>query len=124
MDDSPLLSRVLPRFAAELESALTREHPDLAAQVRDLRIGRVCDCPDPGCATFDVPGRRPRDYDFSLELEELSGLVLVDVAKRGRVRSARTGSPRILGVEALDRPDLRKEVEAHAEIGRSPSVPP
>jgi hypothetical protein len=122
MDDPPLLSRVLPQFAAELESALTREHPDLAPQVRDLRIGRVCDCPDPGCATFDVPGRRPRDYDFSLELEELSGLVLVDLAKRGRLRSARTESRRILGVETLHRPDLRKQVEAHADIGRNPTV--
>ncbi|MGH2845697.1 MAG: hypothetical protein ACRDL0_06705 [Thermoleophilaceae bacterium] len=124
MGDPPLFSRVLPQFAAELESALTREHPDIASQVRDLRMGRVCDCPDPGCATFDVPGRRPRDYDFSLELEELNGLVLVDVAKPGRVGTARTGSRRILGVEVLYRPDLRKEVEAHVEIGRSPSVRP
>jgi hypothetical protein len=124
MHDPPLLGRALPQFAGELESALARDYPELASQVRDRRIGKVCSCDDPGCATFDVPGRRPSDYDFSLELEGLSGLVLVDLAKRRRGRGAPTRSRRILGVETLYRPALREQFEAHPDIGRSPSVPP
>jgi len=117
VNDRPLLSSVLPRFAAELESALARDEPDLASQVHGLRIGRVCPCSDPTCMTFDIPGRRRRDYSHSVELEELSGLVVVDVAERGRARAALAGPRRrILGIEALYRPDLREQLNAHPEI--------
>jgi hypothetical protein len=117
MNDPPLLSSVLPRFAAELESALARIESDLAAQVHGLRIGRICRCDDPTCMTFDIPGRRPRDYSYSLELEQLSGLVIVDVAKRDRTRAAGAGPRRrILGVEVLYRPDLHEQLNAHPEI--------
>lgn len=117
MPDQPPLYGVLPQFAAELESALAKEYPALASQVRDLQIGRVCSCDDPGCATFDVPGRQPRDYDFSLELEQLDGLVCVDLAKSGllRRRGGTARGPRILGIEVLQRPDLREQFDAHFE---------
>jgi hypothetical protein len=120
MNEPPLLSSVLPRFAAELESALARDEPDLASQVHGLRIGRICRCSDPTCMSFDVPGRRRRDYSHSIELEELSGLVVVDVAERGRARTA-LAEPvrRILGVEVLYRPDLREQLNAHPEIRRA-----
>jgi hypothetical protein len=119
MDEPPLLGSVLPRFAAELESALAQDDPDLATQVHGLPIGRICRCGDPTCMTFDIPGRRRRDYSYSVELEELSGMVLVDVAERGRVRTALAGSRRqILGVEVLYRPDLRKLLNAHPETRR------
>jgi cold shock CspA family protein len=118
MSDRPLLSGVLPRFAAELEAALARDDPDLAAQVQGLRIGRICSCGDPTCMTFDIPGRRRRDHSYSIELEKLGGLVIVDVAKRGRAKTAPAG-PRILGVEVLYRPDLREQLDTHPEIRRS-----
>jgi hypothetical protein len=67
--------------------------------------------------TFDIPGRRRRDYSHSVELEELSGLVVVDVAERGRARAALAGPRRrILGIEALYRPDLPEQLNAHPEI--------
>jgi hypothetical protein len=109
MDEAPLLSSVLPEFAAQLEAALAGYHPKLQGQVCDLRIGSVCGCDDAGCATFDVPGRQPKDYWVSTEIEELSGLVIVDMTRRHR---------RILGVEALDRPDLREQLHGHPEIER------
>jgi hypothetical protein len=122
--DPPLLSSVLPQFAAEVASALTREHPELASQVEGLRIGSFCGCSDPGCMTFDIPGRRRSDYSFSIELEELSGLVIVDVAEPGRVRGALAGSrPRIIGIETLERPELRKQVDDNPEVGRSRGLP-
>jgi hypothetical protein len=99
--DPPLLSSVLPQFADEVASALAREHPELAPQVDGLRIGSICGCSDPACMTFDVPGRRRRDYSFSIELEGLDGLVLVDVSEPGRLRGSR---PRIIGIEVLERP--------------------
>jgi hypothetical protein len=122
--DPPLFSSVLPQFAAEVASALAREHPELASQVDGLRIGSFCGCSDPACMTFDVPGRRRSDYGFSIELEELSGLVLVDVAEPGRVRGALGGSqPRIIGIEVLERPDLRKQVDTDPEVGRTRGLP-
>jgi hypothetical protein len=73
VNDPPLLSSVLPRFAAELESALAQDEPELAPQVHGLRIGCICRCRDPTCMTFDIPGRRGKDYSHSIELEELVG---------------------------------------------------
>lgn len=120
MNDPPLLSSVLPRFAAELESALARDDQDLAIQVQGLRIGRICRCSDPTCMTFDIPGRRRGDYSHSIELEELNGLVIVDVAERGAAKIGPTGPRRrILGVEALHRPDLREQLNADPEIRRA-----
>lgn len=91
MHDPPLLSSVLPQFAAELESALAEDYPELASQVHGVRIGSICDCTDPTCATFNVPGRRCRAYSVSIELEELNGFVLVEVAEPGRVRGVLAG---------------------------------
>jgi hypothetical protein len=114
----------MPQFAAEVAAALAREYPELVSQVDGLRIGSFCGCTDPACMTFDVPGRRRRDYSFSIELEELDGLVLVDVAEPGRVRSALVGSrPRIIGVEVLERPDIRKQVDTNPEVGRTRGLP-
>jgi hypothetical protein len=124
MHDPPLLGHVLPHFAAQLESALKAEHPGLASQIRELRIGRVCSCDDPGCATFDVPDRRPSDYDYSVVLEDLGGLVLVDLAKRDRIRSRRAGAePRVIGIEVLGRPDLREQLDADPDVAGSPGEP-
>jgi hypothetical protein len=112
----PLLRNVLPQFAAELEAALARSEPGLAPQVRELPVGRVCRCDDPTCATFDVPGRRPADYAESFALDELEGMVVVDVAEPGLVRRAVAASaPRIIGIEALGRPDLRAQLDACLE---------
>jgi hypothetical protein len=112
-----LLGNVLPQFAAELESALERCEPSLAAQVRGLPIGRLCRCDDPTCATFDVPGRRRADYAESVELDDLEGMIVIDVAEPGLGRRAAGASaPRIIGVEVLGRPDVREQLDAHPEI--------
>jgi len=45
-------------------------------------------------------------------LDDLEGLVVIDVADPGRVRRmVAAAAPRIIGVEVLGRPDLRRQLE-------------
>ena len=53
MGERPLVRDVLPGLAAELERSL-RElgRPELARQVRSLRLWAVCPCEVEGCGSF------------------------------------------------------------------------
>ena len=118
--DSALLVRdALPSFAPELERLLAAQSPELAAQVDGLRIVGRCQCGQSDCATFDVISARssPRDPNYGdseldcIDLEPKSGLIVVDV-ESGRLRS----------VEVLNRPDVKRELDAvvpQRSVGRA-----
>ena len=55
MGDAPLVSEVLPGLAAELERSLAElGRPDLAGQIRSLRVRAPCPCDVEGCGSFST----------------------------------------------------------------------
>ena len=113
---APLVRDALPSFAPELERLLTLAgSPELAAQVRELRLVGRCRCGQPDCATFHVVTARaaPPDPAFGraelecADLEAEGGSVVVDV-EGGRLRT----------VEVLGWPDVKAELDAAIPPGR------
>ncbi|MDT0631264.1 hypothetical protein [Rubrivirga litoralis] len=120
-DAAPLVGDVRPRFAAELGRLLAASGlPELAAQVRGLRLVGRCRCGQTDCATFHVvtarsappnPAYRRLESD-SLDLEARGGVVVVDV-EGGRLQT----------VEVLGWPRVKEELDAvlPASRGRLPT---
>src|SRR5437667_5971837 len=50
----PLLVEVAPKFAAQLRRQLKSLEPGLVASVDSIRVANVCDCSQPGCASFEA----------------------------------------------------------------------
>jgi hypothetical protein len=100
MADTPLLRRVAPGFATELEEALREGgHPHLADQVDGLRVAALCTCEVPGCASFStaLPMRRWFRRGVLVEAGELV---------------VNTIDGDVVHVEVLDRPDVRALLRA------------
>ncbi len=97
--------KVLPDFAQELEELLlAANHPELAAQVHELRILRRCSCEDDFCASFFTqfePSKRPFPDARCVEVEPRGGMIILDVV-----------SGRIAHVEVLYRDDVRRTLRA------------
>jgi len=102
MAEKPLLRRVAPGFAAELEEALREGgHPHLAGQVDGLRITALCACEVPGCASFSTALPMKRWFRRGALVE--AGDLVVN-----------TIDGDIVHVEVLDRPDVRALL--HTEV--------
>jgi len=106
------LKEALPGFYSELTHALAKQDlPKLAEQLPDLEVSSRCACTELGCATFSVEPARVLNvveqniigsrYEESVELEEINGMVVLDVDNLGR----------LISIEILDRPELAKELE-------------
>jgi len=95
MSQRPLLRERAPAFAAELEQALRAERkPELADQVRGVRITALCCCEIDGCASFSTV--MPMKRWFRRGALVPVGDVVVN-----------TIDGEIAFVEVLDRPDVR-----------------
>jgi hypothetical protein len=97
---APLLGKLLPAFAAELEAALRRdEEITLADQISNLPIREPCRCGDESCGGF-FTGQRPQTLwrmgrkIVSPAVDE--GMVMLEVV-----------DGMIMFVSVLDRPSVR-----------------
>jgi len=100
MSQRPLLRERAPAFAAELEQALRAEgKPELAEQVRGLRITALCACEVDGCASFSTV--LPMKRWFRRGALVPAGDLVVN-----------TIDGDIAYVELLDRPDVRAAIRA------------
>ena len=100
MDDGPLVSDLLPDFAAELQRSLEEQgRPDLADQIPGLRVRATCPCEVESCGSFStaLPMKRwfrrgklvPVD---DLVLNTIEGeIVYVEVLGRPEVTAALQG---------------------------------
>lgn len=93
------LEDAAPQFSDELEQALARIEPQLAATIADLEIVDICDCSDPDCASFYTVKRTRAAWMWhrSGRSIELNPDVTVDVV-----------GDTIIAVEAYRRPALRE----------------
>jgi hypothetical protein len=91
----PLLTAVVPAFAAELEEGLRAiGRPDLAGQVARLEIREACRCEVDGCGSFYTA--TPMKRWFRRGKQVPVGELIVD-----------TIDGAIVHVEVLGRPDVR-----------------
>ena len=101
---APLLTDSMPELAQELELLLITEgEPDLAAQVRQLRIVDRCRCGEASCATFYTVPRPigswgPGHRNLSLDCE--TGMLILDVV-----------DDTVTCVEVLDRDEVRQRLD-------------
>jgi hypothetical protein len=102
-DSAPLLTEALPELAQELEELLAKQEPEIALQVRQLRIVDRCRCGDDFCAMFyTVPrpkgswGRGHRNISLGCK----TGRLVLDVV-----------DDKVTAVEVLDRDDIRKKLD-------------
>ncbi len=110
--DAPLVRDVFPDLTAELVRLLEEEgERDLALCAHDLRLVAECDCGDDFCQSFrthDHPPGRPYGPGHRMVcLLPERGLLNLDVV-----------GPRIVYVEIIDRPALRR-----VRTGASPAGP-
>jgi len=100
-----LLTELFPDLAKELEQLLSKkEQPDLAEQVRHLRIVDRCRCEDDFCASFFTQPKPRGSYGPGLrcvELDPAEGMLILDVVEGV-----------IFHVEVLYRDDIRKKLHA------------
>jgi hypothetical protein len=104
-NEEPLLTDVLPAFAAELEQLLIEQgEPELAAQVPQLAIHDRCSCGDDVCCgTFYTQPKPEGAYGPShrnVVLAPDDGTIILDVV-----------DGEIACVEVLDRPDVREKLD-------------
>lgn len=92
-----------PELAQEIEGLLVEEgEPDLAAQVRDLKIVNRCRCGDDFCATIYTMIRPKRGYDFThrnVPLPSDKGMICLDIVDE-----------KIAGLEILFRDEIREKL--------------
>ena len=93
------LEDAAPQFSDELERALARTEPELAAAVADLEIVDTCECSDPDCASFYTVSRGRAGWLWRRGGRniELNPDLTVDVV-----------GDTIIAVEAYRRPALRQ----------------
>lgn len=113
----PLLSGALPDFAYELQQLLTAKgEPGLAAQVPRLAIHDRCACGDDFCSTFYVKPKPEGSFGPNLRNVRLipddGALLVLDVVD-GEIRC----------VELLDRPEIRKMLDAALPNDPMPQSP-
>jgi hypothetical protein len=105
MDESMLLTDVLPKLAVELEQLLKKQgESELATLVPTLAIVDRCRCGDGFCSSFYTqpkPEGAYRPDHRSLDLDPEKGMVIVDVV-----------SGLIARGEVLNRDDIRKPLIA------------
>ncbi|MDE3130081.1 MAG: hypothetical protein KGL16_02930 [Acidobacteriota bacterium] len=96
------LEDAAPLFSDELEQALARIEPTLAAAVAELEIVDVCACSDPDCASFYTVRRTRTGWLWRRggSTIELNPDVTVDVV-----------DDTIIAVEAYRRPALREALQ-------------
>lgn len=106
------LQEALPGFYGELTEALGKQGlPALVEQLPGLEIKHRCPCDELGCGTFAVEAKRELNvveqnvigsrYEESFEIDDINGMVVLDVDNFGR----------LISIEILDRPDINKELE-------------
>lgn len=98
------ITALLPAFASELEVlASAANRPDLAARIRGLVVEARCTCGNHGCAHFYTAPKPERSYGperSNLTLRPKAGMIVLDLLQ-----------DRIVGVEVLDRPDVKQVLD-------------
>ena len=99
--DSMMVTKILPGFAAELEQLLRDQgEAKLAAQISELKIVDRCRCGDDFCASFYTQPKPKGAYGSGhrcVELEPAEGMLILDLV-----------DDRIAQIEVLNRDDIRK----------------
>ena len=100
------ISSLLPDFANELEGLTgVANRPDLSARIRGLVVEARCPCANRACAHFYTapPPNGPYGPGHSnLVLPANTGMVVLDLLH-----------DRIVGIEVLDRPDVKRALDEH-----------
>lgn len=109
-DDAPLVRDVLPALTAELVRLLGEEgEHDLAICAYDLRLLAECGCGDDSCQSFlthpHPPGTPYGPGHRNVPLLPERGMLILDVI-----------DGRIVYVEILDRPELRRATPASPQV--------
>lgn len=100
---NPRLIEAAPEFAHAFRCELVRQgYFDLAGQVGTMRIGSLCRCGTPECATFTIADAR---YDTD---EHQDNCLSVDVEGGVYVHYSREG---VYEVEALSHPQLARQIK-------------
>jgi hypothetical protein len=101
--DAPLLMDVLPELAQELEALLVRDgEPELAAQIRQVRVVDRCRCGGASCATFYTVPRPNGAWGAghrNISLDCKRGMLILDVVH-----------DKLACVEVLDRDEVRQRL--------------
>jgi hypothetical protein len=95
---------ILPELAEELEDLLREAEPELAGQVRGLKMVDRCRCGDDFCATFYTeppPGGSYGPGHRNVPLEPSEGMLILDVV-----------GTKIMCVEVLYRDQIRQALLA------------
>jgi len=101
----PLLVEVAPKFAAELRRQLKSLEPGLVASVDSIRVANVCDCSQPGCASFEaVSGAGKMRH-----IRHLSGWLRDSFLTFSFVKQGDSGEIGI--VDLTSSPELRAELD-------------
>jgi hypothetical protein len=104
MPTQPLLADAIPQLAHELEGLLAEQgEPELAAQVRELRIMDRCRCGDDFCATFYTQPKSERMHGprrSCIEVTPKQGMLILDIL-----------DGKISGVEVLFRDEFRQQLD-------------
>ena len=108
----PFVKDLLPKFFNELTNALAHvARPELAEQLVQLRVVDRCDCGDRNCAHFYTAPKPIGPYGpghANLVLPVKRGLVVLDIV-----------DGLILGIEVLDRPDVKAPLDGYLKIKSS-----
>ena len=100
------VGKTMPDFAAELRQLISSSsRPELAHQVDALPLVARCRCGQANCANFYTAPPPQGAYGaghVNVMLEPTRGLIVLDVV-----------NDRIVGVEVLDRPDVKSSLDAN-----------
>lgn len=106
------LKQLLPEFYEEIRTVLVQtERNDLASQLPELAIVKLCHCDEPGCGSFTVGQAHPPDsfevvgpkqskYVSSLPLKVQKGKISLGLDQLGRITF----------FEVRNRPDIRRRL--------------
>ena len=101
--DTPLLMDALPELGQELQTLLVQDgEPELAAQIRQVRIVDRCRCGDDFCATFYAVPRPSGSWGAghrNISLDCKRGMLILDVVH-----------DKLTCVEVLDRDEIRQKL--------------
>lgn len=111
----PLLGQLFPDFIHELEQLLrAKGRYDLADQLPTLAVHARCRCRQNDCATFYTAPPPKGAYGrghHSIQLPSTSGMIIADAIV-----------DRLVGVEVLDRPDVKAALDAWPNIPEKPAA--
>lgn len=100
----PSIREVFPEFATELADLVAEsDKPELAKQIPDLPVVERCRCGQRNCAHFYTATPPSSGYGpnhTNVPLDARRGLITLDVVDGA-----------VVGVEILDRPDVKRRLD-------------